>query len=362
MRILSLGLDKSVLDRSSALAGRVIEYGGLADQYFIIVPSAKKETIELSEKAKAHGSGGNNKLAQLIKIYFLAKKLLRQPGFDVITVQDQYFLALIGLRLAKKFKLGLEIQVHGFEKLHGLRSQIAKYVLPRAQSLRCVSQRLKKQLISDFGVAAEKITVVPIHSKLTINNYQLRIKESKNNFVFLTVGRLVPVKNIGLQIEALAELTKHYPKTELWIVGQGPERKNYELRITNYELAKNVKLLGWKGDVDSFYNQADAFVLTSNFEGWGMAVVEAASFGLPIIMTDVGIAGEVIKNGESGLIIPLGDKKKLVEVMIKLIENARLRASLAESAKLAVKQLPNKEQTLNLYKASWQKAMPLKRD
>jgi len=218
-----------------------------------------------------------------------------------------------------------------------------------------VSQRLKKQLIGEFGVAEEKITVVPICSQLATPNSQRTMRQDKI-FVFLTVGRLVPVKNIGMQIEAMAEVVKKYPEAELLIVGEGREGKNYELKITNYELENNVKLLGRKDDLADYYKAADAFVLTSDSEGWGLAVVEAAAAGLPIIMTEVGCAGEVIKNGESGLVIPVGDKPALVLAMARIISDENLRKRLAENAKLAAGRLPSKEQTLILYLESWQKA------
>ena len=162
MKILSLGLDNSILNKTSALAERTVMYGELVEKYAVIVPDKKSEKIQLSEKVKACGSGGNNKLAQLIKIYCLAKKILSEEKYSVITVQDQYYLALIGLRLSKKVKVGLEIQVHGWEKYYGLRKLIAKYVLPRAGAVRCVNQRLKKRLVGEFNVMENKITVAPI--------------------------------------------------------------------------------------------------------------------------------------------------------------------------------------------------------
>ncbi|MDO8667565.1 MAG: glycosyltransferase family 4 protein [bacterium] len=353
MKILSLGLDNSLLDKHSALARRIIEYGGLVEFYTVIVPSQKNENIELSAKVKIYGSGGGNKLTQLFKIYNLAKRLLRDEGYNVITVQDQYYLALIGLWLAKKIKAGLEIQVHGFEKFSGLRKLIAQYVLPHADAVRCVSQRLKKKLVEQFDVKEEKLTVVPIHSELRIKNYELRIKKNGENFIFLTVGRLVAVKNIDLQIRAMAEIVKKYPATELWIIGDGPERKNYELE-------KNIKLFGRKDNLDEYYSKADAFLLTSTSEGWGLAVIEAASFSLPIIMTDVGCAGEVIKDGVSGLVIPADNKQKLVEAMLKIIEDQDLRKRLGDHAKMAVSRLPSKTEILDLYKASWHKALAKK--
>jgi len=125
-----------------------------------------------------------------------------------------------------------------------------------------------------------------------------------------------------------------------------------ELGITRY-----VKFLGWREDLDNYFNQADAFVLTSNFEGWGLAVIEAAGCGLPIIMTDVGCAGEVIKNSESGIVITAGDKHKLIEAMFKIIEDENLRKKLGANAKLAASRLPSEEQILELYKKSWEIAV-----
>ena len=358
MKILSFGLDNSILNKTSALAERVIEYGKLVKKYTVIVPSNKNEKIALSEKVIVYSSGGDNKLIQFFKIYKTAEKVLGEEKFNIITVQDQYYLALIGLCLSKKLKVGLEIQVHGFEKYYGLRKIIAKYILLRANAIRCVSQRLKKQLIKKFNVKEEKITVVPIFVPLNLTSRDNHLNK-KDKFIFLTVGRLVPVKNIGIQIEAMKEVVKKYPSAELLIIGDGSEKNNYELQIKNYELEKNVKLFGWKDNLNEYYKEADAFVLTSNAEGWGMAVIEAASFGLPIIMTDVGCAGEVIKDNESGLVMPVGDKQKLVEYMIKIIEDENLRKKLGESAKLAVSQLPSKEQILELYKKSWGKAIIL---
>jgi glycosyltransferase involved in cell wall biosynthesis len=364
MRILSLGLDRSVLDPNSKTAKRVFEYKNLVEKYIVLVP----------EKS--------NKILALFDLYRRAKKVIEREGINVITVQDQYFLGLMAYLLAKKYKIGLNIQIHGFEKFFGVRKWISQSLIPRANSIRVVSQRLKNLLIKDFGVREEKITVVPIYAE--ISNDVSRIPASnhsgesgnlasagknKDKFVFLTVGRLVPVKNIGLQIEAMKEVVKKYPQAELWIVGDGPEMNNLKLKIKNFspkadqslteKLENKVSLLGWQENVGNYYKRADAFLLTSNSEGWGIAVIEAASYGLPIIMTNVGLAGEVIVNNESGLVIPVGDKEALITAMIKIIENKELRSKLSIGAKEVIKKLPSKEEILELYKESWRKAIEL---
>lgn len=368
MKILCLGLDNSILDKNSPLAKRVVKYGELVEKYTVVVPSREDKTVDLSERVRAIGINAPKKIIALLKIYKIAKNLLIGKKYDIITVQDQYYLALIGWLLATKYKIGLEIQVHGFEKYYGLRKMIAKYVLPRANAVRVVSERLEKQLVGEFGVKSGRITIVPVYSEIrnpsnSAGKQELGIRnyEIKDKFVFLTVGRLVPVKNIEMQIRALANIIKQYPNIELWVIGSGPEEEKLKVLSFKFQVSGNVKFFGWQDDLDKFYKQADAFLLTSDSEGWGMAVIEAASYGLPIIMTDVGCAGEVIVNGESGMVIPVGDQGKLEESMLKLIEDKELRRKLGENARQAVLTLPNKEETLALYKKSWENALKFRK-
>ena len=341
MRILSLGLDKSVLDPNSKTAKRVAEYRNLVEKYIVLVPN------------------NQSKILSFFDLYCRAKDAVEKEKIDLIIVQDPYFIGLLGYFLAKKYGIRLEIQIHGFEKFFGIRKLISKFVISHADSIRVVSQRLKTRLINEFWVKESKITVIPIFVPMpnffSIEKFKNKDKESR--FIFLTVGRLVPVKNIALQIEAFKKISDKYPKAELWIVGDGPEKNNLIKKISDNKLQDRVKLLGYQENVDDFYEQADVFLLTSDSEGWGMVVIEAATYGLPIIMTDVGLAGEIIVNNESGLVVPVGDKRALIQVMIKLIENPDLRLNLAAGAIEAIKKLPAKEDVLKLYKESWQKAL-----
>lgn len=340
-----------MLEKNSHLAMRVVGYGEIVDKYIVLVPTPKDEEKVLSNKVKVYGVGGRGKILKFLRVFNLAKKLLQGEDYDLITVQDQYYLAWLAWKLARQFKIGLEIQVHGFEKFFGWRKMIAKFVIPRADAIRVVSQRLKKQMIDDFGVKEEKITVVPIYVE-RISHIAYRTSPD-GKFIFLTVSRLVPVKNIEMQIRAFKNLELRFKNIELWIAGEGELREKLEVETHNHA---SVRFFGWQNDLGKFYSQADAFLLTSNYEGWGMVIIEAASFGLPIIMTDVGCAGEVIKDGESGIVIPVGGQKELEAAMRKIIEDEDLRQKLGEGAKKAVEELPSRGETLKLYLESWRKA------
>jgi len=340
MKVLNISLDKKISDKNSAGAKRMVEYKKLVDKYTVVSLDDKK-----------------GKLKNFFKIYFEAKKFLKQERYDVITVQDVYFVGWLAVKLAKKFNIALEIQVHGFEKFSGIRKILAKKILRNADAIRVVSQGLSRKLVNEFKLRADKITVVPIYTEHITHNIEpgRRTTHNDGKFVFLTVGRLVPVKNIEMQIRAIKKLRiKNY---ELRIVGDGPLKKRLEIQSEKLGIADKIKFLGWQDNLAKFYSQVDAFLLTSNAEGWGMVVVEAAQFSLPIIMTDVGLAGEVIKDGESGIVIPVGDQKALEESMVKLIEDKDLRQKLGEGAREAIKKLPTREETLALYLKSWQKAI-----
>jgi len=373
LNILNLGTDSSALVTGSKLAARLKEYGEAAGKYALVVPAGQKSIIKLSDKVSVYGSGGKHKIRQLLNIYKIAFGLLKDDRYDIITVQDPYFLSLAGYLLSKKTGAGLEIQVHGWEKYGGIRTWIARFVLPRAAAVRTVSQRLKRQLIGEFGVKEEKITVVPIFVESLARHASLgdagglksqpeagppwaENVKSTSKFVFLTVGRLVGVKNISLQIDAMAEVVKKYPETELWIVGQGPEEEKLKVKSLKSNVGKNIKFLGWQSEVGEFYAQADAFMLTSFAEGWPLVIAEAASYGLPMIMTEMGSAGEFIKNNENGIIVPIDDRTSLIQAMIRMIEDESLRLALGRKAAASFDSLPDKQTILELYTQSWRRA------
>jgi len=356
MKILNLSLDRSLSQGNQRSVSRMVDYARLVDRYTVIVPAGDRKIIELSDKAEIYGIAGSNKIIRLINCYKLAATILRQENYDVISVQDQYYLALIGLRLAKRFKIGLELQIHGFEKYYGLRKLTAKYVLPRADAIRTVSQKLKQRLQTEFKIKEDKISVVPIFVDTEIKIRNFKEKSINDKFIFLTISRLVPVKNVILQIKAVAELTSQNYKIELRVIGEGPERARLETLIDDLSLTDRVKLFGWQTAVDKFYEQADVFLLTSDSEGWPLVLIEAAGFGLPIIMTDTGSAGEFFVNNDNCLVIGLNDLEALAAAMKNLMADNELRKKLGERAMNSIKNLPSKEQTLKLYLAGWQQA------
>ena len=325
------------------------------------MPGERDEAKEISAYLTAYSFGGP-KWLQLWKMWRKGEQILsRNPSSDsevgglpftkgelrcdLITVQDTAYLALIAYLLARRFKIPLEIQVHGLEKFCGARKWVAGFVLRRADKIRVVSERLKRELDSRFKIHDSRIYELSVYTQMGERgekgeNGERGEKGAKQPFTFLTVGRLAPVKNIALQIRAFARVIKESPQARLRIVGDGSLRESLKLQVESLKLEDKIIFEGRQENLAQYYEEADAFLLTSDSEGWGLVALEAAAYGLPIIMTDVGLAGEFIRDGENGLVIPVGDEDALVVAMKRLIEDADLRARLGAAARSAFGGLP----------------------
>ena len=122
-------------------------------------------------------------------------------------------------------------------------------------------------------------------------------------------------------------------------------------------MGERVKLLGWQDDLEALYGQASCYVLCSDSEGWGMAVIDALVFGVPVVMSDVGLAGEVVVNEESGLVVPVNDVPALAQAMLRVYDSRELRDNLIRGGQRALSKLPDNEGTWLMYMESWKKAI-----
>ena len=145
-------------------------------------------------------------------------------------------------------------------------------------------------------------------------------------------ARLSHEKNIKLALKVMSGIIKEI-KALLVIVGDGPEKKNIELEIRNLKLDNCVRLDGWQENLSGYYNSADIFLITSNYEGYALAAVEALAAGLPVIMTNVGVAGAIVKNGENGMVVLVGDAYGFNAAISKVFKNKELRLKLKEGAR-----------------------------
>lgn len=129
---------------------------------------------------------------------------------------------------------------------------------------------------------------------------------------FLAVGRLVAQKNFSLLIEAFASIAG--PDDTLTIVGEGPQRERLAAKVLASGVGSRVALPGHVQPLDAYYAAADAFVLSSDYEGLGVVVVEALAAGVPVVATDCSVNMAQLV-GDAGLVVPIRDGGALAAAM-----------------------------------------------
>jgi glycosyltransferase involved in cell wall biosynthesis len=153
----------------------------------------------------------------------------------------------------------------------------------------------------------------------------------------IAVGRLAPEKRYDLLIHAFARSAKLEPAWDLVIYGEGPERAALEILLDSLGLSGRVDLAGSTSNVEQAYADADIFVHTAEYEGYGNAVQEALAAGKPVIATDSpGVARQLLRDGRYGILVPNADVDALARALSALMADGDRRALLARTARDAV--------------------------
>jgi glycosyltransferase involved in cell wall biosynthesis len=155
--------------------------------------------------------------------------------------------------------------------------------------------------------------------------------EVRSNVV-LAAGRLTRQKGFDLLIDAFAPVAEKHPEWSLRIFGDGPQQKKLRAQIDALDLTGSVQLLPATRQIGQEMAQAGVFVLSSRFEGFGRVVIEALSKALPVISFDCPRGpGEIITDGQDGLLVPAEDVEALTAAMLRVIEDDPLRRRLGVS-------------------------------
>lgn len=152
----------------------------------------------------------------------------------------------------------------------------------------------------------------------------------------VAVGRLNPQKNYPLLVDAFREFLGEHPDYVLEIYGRGDLEQQLRTRISQLGLEDRVILKGFCAQVHNAIRNAAFFVMSSDFEGMPNALMEAMALGLPCICTDCPCGGPrmLIRDGENGLLVPVGDGASLANAMSRLADNPELAQTLGKQAAL----------------------------
>jgi glycosyltransferase involved in cell wall biosynthesis len=203
-----------------------------------------------------------------------------------------------------------------------------------------VSQSIKTDLIENFGMAAERVTVIPnAVNPLEIQKMAAGPVEcpwKPGIPVVITVGRLSREKGQADLIRAYAEVRKEI-RCQLAIVGDGELQSSLKQLTSQLGVEKDVYFLGWQANPFKYMSKATVFVSPSLTEGFGLVLLEAMACKVPVIATDCPGGQREIVGPDYGLLVPIGSERDLVEAITRFLTDTAMRARYVDSGLRRVK-------------------------
>lgn len=377
-RVLMISSDRGMFDDVKSIRERIVEYGSLVSELHVIVFAEKKykfEDVQISPNVWIYPTNSRSRWSYIRDAISIAAWLKENKNFvpDLITCQDPFETGWVGYKLWKKFGACLQIQIHTdflskeFRKrslLNKVRVIMAKRTLSAASCIRVVSKRIQNSLVETKWNVTRNIVVLPIlvdkerfaeSGEIDAVSLELRRKYTQFGFIILVAGRFTKEKNIPLAIRVLKKISEKYGSVGMVIVGDGPEKERLQGLVKRLDLSGQVVFEPWTENVIPYYKAANAFLLTSSFEGYSMVIIEAALASCPVVATAVGVTDTYIQDGVNGFVCPVGDARCLSKKMARLITESNLGHVLASRSREQISEsLHDKEEYLRLYQESWQ--------
>lgn len=344
--VIAFSYAKRVLLPGTRERERMVKYGSVLGNYHVVVFTKKAEQYPAYVQeggVSFYATSSGNKVRMVRDAYRIGRAIIDQHKEIKWTVsaQDPFASSLPALALSFFCAATLHVQIHGdiFSKYFFGHSGFAvgkrwyaTFVLHRAKKIRVVSERIKRSLL-DRGICSEKIVVLPIQSdtQTFLKVGENRTYAAGDEVKFLYVGRFAPEKNLWLLIQSFAQAKREGMNGKLSLLGEGPTYASLVSEIQRLNVSESVAFLPWSNEVSTMMSTVDVLCLSSFHEGYAMVLHEAMAAGLPVITTDVGCAGDMVRDKKEGIVVSVDDTRQYVEAFKTLAGDALLREQYGRS-------------------------------
>jgi len=199
-----------------------------------------------------------------------------------------------------------------------------------------VSEAVRRQVLR-AGYPAER--VLTLHDAVDATTFSLdklqigaQVRQglgcATDHLLVCAVGRLSPEKGHGFLLAAFREVVAAVPEARLVLVGDGPLRSRLQAQAARWSLSDHVIFAGYRNDVEAIIAASDLLVMSSLREGFGDPIIEAMALCKPVIASRVGGMVEIVRDEETGLLVPSGDPDTLALAMIKLLKDPQAREQM----------------------------------
>ncbi len=246
---------------------------------------------------------------------WLARQMMGESGPRILTTLHGTDITLVGMQPAY--------------------NRITQFSITHSDGLTAVSEFLRSETVTHFGVPMDQIRVIPnfIDPDIFHPDHQPCHRASLapgGEAILMHVSNFRPVKRVHDVIDVFARVSAQRP-ARLVMVGDGPERQRAELRATEIGVGDHVVFLGKHASIHELLSCSDVFLLPSETESFGLAALEAMASGAPVVATRVGGLPELIDEGETGHLLALGDVEGMADATLSLLSDAERRSRMRQA-------------------------------
>lgn len=286
-------------------------------------------------------------------------RVLRRLAPSVVHAHDAHAVAVcaLGISLAGS-TLKTRLVASRRVDFHIGANIFSRWKYRQVERFICVSTCIRSMLIGD-GIPAAKTTVVYEGIDVRKVNAVPQIDIHKefslphDALVVGNVAALVPHKGQCHLIDAAARVIRAIPEARFLVIGDGELAETLQQQIEELNLRRHVLLTGFRSDVLSLHKEFDLFVMSSLTEGLGTSVLDAMARERAVIATRTGGLSEVVINGETGTLVPVGNPDALADAIIHLLKDSARRAQYGRSGLRRINHIFNAErmvaETLEVY-------------
>ncbi|MFW6025645.1 MAG: glycosyltransferase [Candidatus Woesearchaeota archaeon] len=329
----------------------IVNYLGNENLDLLVINKEGKLLKQINDDIKIISTKASRARNAILEI----KNILDKNNYGIIFTMKGYLgiIVLISKMLSKnKPRIIYREVVHVTTilkkkgRLKFINKLLYKIMYKKVYKIIAPSLEIKKDLIENFNIVPNKIKVInnPVDTKKINKSIKEQIDHhwfqlQREIPVLVGMGRLTEQKGFKFLIEAIELLKMRNIKVRLAILGEGEKEKELKLRVKKKKLNDRIQFLGFKENPFIYIANADLFILSSLFEGFPNALLEAMACETPVISTSCPSGpSEIINNNKNGILVPYKNSERLADEIIQLINNPNFASALAKRGGVTVRQ------------------------
>jgi len=351
MRILHLiythgvaGAEKYLLDLLPGLK----EYGINADVICICPHVYKNKVQQYCNRLTEKGIATKLITSGRLNIWGTAKKINQYCLANNIKVIHSHLFNSDMMAVAVKLFFNKKIQLlstkHGYKETYFINNAenigkipygfyyfLTKYLISKIDNNITISKAIS-DLYHNLKLTPEKMPY--IHHGICVDKKYIKedeISYKKFSPQLVIVGRLTTIKGHAYLFDAMPDIIKEFPGVHLLVIGEGVEEKALQQKSAKLRIENHVSFIGFQNTPYAYMEESDIIVLPSLYEPFGLVYIESFALKTPMVAFDVQACNEIIKNNETGVLVPVKDSVSLAKAIISLLKNANERSRLAEN-------------------------------